>query len=76
MPNKISFKTTGNSKIKVAQNEKKAVAVQQFRVQQSDFDSVRAKLKQIGKGRQTATLTTPLIGRNKILLRRNNGRRI
>lgn len=76
MPNKISFKTTGVSKIRAAQSEKKAVAMQQFRVQQSDFDAVRVKLKQIGKGRQTATLTTPLIGKNKILLRRNNGRRI
>ena len=76
MPNKISLKTTGNSKINALQSEKKAVAVQQFRVQQSDFDAVRAKLKQIGKGRQTATLTTPLVGRNKVLLRRNNGRRI
>lgn len=71
MPNKARLKSTGNSNVNIRQSDSAKIGTQNARVTSSDFDEVRAKLRQLGKGKQTLALTSPLIGRRRFIVRRN-----
>lgn len=72
MTNKVHFELSrGNNHVKIKQRESKPVSHQSMKVTTSDFDDVRLKLRQIGKGKQRVAVTTPLLGRHKIVMRRN-----
>lgn len=67
---RFTFGRNTNVKIKGRQRESKAVSHQGFKVQSSDFDEVRIKLRQLGKGKQTLQVNTPLMSNNNIVIRR------
>lgn len=72
MTNKARFELPrGNSHVKIRQLESKPVSHQSMKVTTSDFDEVRLKLRQIGNGKQRIAVTTPLLGRHKIVMKRN-----
>ena len=72
MANKANFKFKRGSTVRAKQHESSSVSNQSFRVKKSDFDEVRAKFRQIGKGKQTMALTSPLIGRRNVVIRRKD----
>lgn len=66
---RFSFPKNVNVNVKGRQRESKPVKFQQVKVQHSDFDEVRAKIRQIGKGKQTLTLITPLFSDRKVVVK-------
>lgn len=77
MPNKARLKSSGNSNVNIRQSDSAKIGTQNARVTSSDFDEVRAKLRQLGKGDQKLSITSPMFGRHRFVVRRTkNGRRI
>lgn len=77
---RFTFGRNTNVKIKGRQRESASVSRQSFKLQSSDFDEVRVKLRQIGRGKQTLQTSLPLLSNNTLVVKKTrrpkNGRTI
>ena len=66
---RLSFPQT-SLKLKGVQSQSGSNFKQQMHVRTSQFDEVRAKFRQIGRGKQTITIRQPLFAGNAVVVKR------